>query len=124
MPDVRDCRRSICTVCTQDVRTGTGTLSSSFARHVPFPLVFRPRPCVERDPYLNFDLVLAATRNIDEPSGFELEYNSVGYAKAIRLGVDVLDERSLVVRPKKSGTLSKEVEGDGIAAVTGVQGLS
>lgn len=104
----------------QHVRTGTGTLSSSFARHVPFPLVFRPRPCVERDPYLNFDLVLAATRNIDEPSGFE----PVGCAKAIRLGVDVLDERSLVVRPKKSGTLSKEVEGDGIAAVTGVQGLS
>lgn len=98
--------------------TFSPSLSSSFARPLPFPLTFRPRPC---EPYLDFDLVLVAARNLDDdPCGFELEYDSAGSAKDIRLGVDVPDE--LLDRPKKSGTLSKEGEGDGLTAVTGVEG--
>ncbi len=49
----------------------------SFARRLLFPLVFPPCSCVDPG-----------------------KYNSTGSAKDVRLGVDVPDERSLLVRPE------------------------
>ena len=67
----------------------------------------------------------------DDPSGLELEYDSDGSMKEMRFGVDVPDEPALLFRPRpnRSGMLSMDGEGEGIAAigeagvgVTGVEG--
>ena len=67
----------------------------------------------------------------DDPSGLELEYDSAGSMKEMRFGVDVPDEPALLFRPRpnRSGMLSMDGEGEGIAArgeagvgVTGVEG--